>query len=179
MERIEIPLSKSKNITMLIGSIGFVAIGIWFITNPPHSENSFWGDPGKLKVIGYLSILFFGFTSIVLFRKLFDKKPGLIIDEKGITDNSSGVSAGEIAWSDIEKITVIQIQKQNMLLVHVSNPKEYIEKQKGSFKKHMMEMNYKLYQTPLSITPNTLQISFSKLSKLLSERLENSKKNNG
>lgn len=33
--QIEIPLSKKKLILMLIGSIGFVAAGLWFAINPP------------------------------------------------------------------------------------------------------------------------------------------------
>ena len=101
-ERIEIPLNKSKLVMMLAGSIAFVAIGFWFVINPPEIKNAYWGNPTRLAVIGYAAIVFFGIVAYVLMRKLPDTKPGLIIDETGLTDNSGGLSAGHIEWSDIE-----------------------------------------------------------------------------
>jgi hypothetical protein len=57
-QRIEIPLSKSKILLMLIGALIFVAIGLWFIIAPPQIENSYWGNATKIAIAGYASIIY-------------------------------------------------------------------------------------------------------------------------
>ena len=150
-QTIEIALSKKKIFFMLMGALAFVAIGLWFVISPPTISNSYWGNPTKIAIAGYASIVFFGLCAFVLIKKLPDNKPGLIIDQTGLTDNSSGVSAGQILWTDIENISVIEIHSQKLIMLQVTNPQDYIDKQTSSFKRKMMQLNYKMYGTPLSI----------------------------
>lgn len=171
IQTIEIELSKKKLLLMLIGSLAFVAIGLWFIISPPISSNSFKTNPIILAVSGYASILFFGVCAIFLFKKLADNKLGLIIDQKGITDNSSGVSAGEILWCDIEDISVIKIHSQNIIMMQIKNPQDYIDRQTSPFKRRLMQMNYKMYGSPVSLTSNGLKISFDELLSILKGKL--------
>jgi hypothetical protein len=159
-------------IVMLLGALIFVAIGLWFVISPPSIKNSFWGNPTKIAIAGYASIIFFGLCSFFLIRKMFDAKIGLIIDNTGITDNSSGLSAGHIPWLDIEKISVIEIHRQKLILIHVKNPHHYIDKQTSFLKRKSMELSNKMYQTPLSITTNGLKISFDKLFAFITKRFE-------
>lgn len=173
--QIEIPLSKKKMILMLIGSIGFVAAGLWFVINPPTISNPFFGNPTVIFVTGIASILFFGLCAVYIARKLPENKPGLIIDNIGLTDNSSGVSAGQILWSDIENISVIEIHRQKLIMLHVKNPQEYIDRQTSGFKRKMMQMNFNMYETPLSITSNSLQIKFGELLNILNDHLNASR----
>ena len=107
----------------------------------------------------------------IFFRKLPGNKPGLIINQTGLIDNSGGVSAGQILWSDIEDIVVIEIQRQKLIMIHVTNPQDYIDKQVSWFKRKMMQMNYNMYGTPLSITSNALNISFDELMTTLTGKL--------
>ena len=169
---IKIPISKKKLFLMLVGALAFVACGLWFIISPPIITNSHWGNSTKLALVGFVSIIFFGLCAFFLIRKLLDNKPGLIIDQTGLTDNSSGVSAGHILWLDIEDISVIEIHRQKLILLKVRNPQEYIDKQASDFKRKMMQMHYKLYGTPLSITSNGLKISFEELLSTLTEKLK-------
>jgi len=62
-----------------------------------------------LSIIGILLVLFYLPKSIYRIKKMFDKNPGLIIDENGIFDNSGTVNAGLIKWSDITKIETKKI----------------------------------------------------------------------
>jgi hypothetical protein len=169
-QKIEIALSKSKIILMLFGALAFVAIGLWFVIAPPMIENSYWGDPTKIKIVGYASIFFFGLCSIFFISKLPDKKPGLIIDDTGLVDNSSGLAVGQILWTDIENISVIEIHRQKLIMLIVKNPQDYITRQRSFFKRKGMEFNYKNYETPLSITANGLRISFDQLLDLLTKK---------
>lgn len=85
--RIEISLSKSKLFFAILGSIMFVVGGIWILIS---QESIFY------KGVGIASILFFGATGIYSVIKSFDRQMGLIIDSKGIFDNSTGASIGLI-----------------------------------------------------------------------------------
>ena len=172
IERIEIPLSKRKMILMLIGSIGFVVIGLWLILNPPAISNPFFGNPTRLLILGIAAILIFGFFTFYFARRLPENKPGLILDKVGLTDNSSGVFVGQILWSDIENISVIEIQGQKLILLEVKNPHDYIEKQTSGLKKKIMQMNFNMYGTPLSITSNSLKIKFEELLNILNDRFD-------
>lgn len=175
VEQIEIPLSKKKLIIMLIGSIGFVAVGLWFVIKPPAINNSFFGNSTVILLSGIASILFFGLCAVFMAPKISDKKPGLIIDSIGITDNSSGVSAGQIFWNDIENISVIELHRQKLIMLHLINPQEYIDKQTSGFKRKVMNMNLNMYETPCIISSNTLQINFDELLSILYTRLEESR----
>ena len=175
-QQIEIPLSKSKLVLMLLGALTFVTMGLWFVIAPPTIKNSFWGSPAKLAIVGYASIVFFGLCTFFFIRKLLDNKPGLIIDDTGLVDNSSGLSAGLVLWSDIEKFSVIEIHKQKLIMLQVKNPQQYIDRQTSLFKRKGMELNNKMYGTPLSITSNGLKTSFDNLLKILTDKLQASQK---
>jgi hypothetical protein len=174
-EKIEIPLSKKKLILMLIGSIGFVAVGLWFVIQPPTISNSFFGNPTTILLSGIASILFFGLCAVFMARKISDSKPGLIVDKIGITDNSSGISAGQILWSDIENISVIEMHRQKLIMLHLINPQEYIDKQTSGFKRKMMQMNFNMYETPCIISSNALKINFDELLNILYSHLGGNK----
>jgi hypothetical protein len=118
--------------------------------------------------------LFFGVCAVYIGRKLPNNKPGLIIDDVGLTDNSSGVSAGQILWSDVKNIKVIEIHRQKLIMLKVKNPQDYIDRQTSGLKRKMMKMNFNMYGTPLSITSNSLQIKFDELLNILNNHLNKS-----
>lgn len=166
-ERIEIGLNRKKLVLILLGSTLFVAAGLWFVINT-SSVNK---DPTYVKIVGMASILFFGCIFFFTIRKLLDKKPGLIIDNSGITDNASGVSAGYISWHDVEDIRVCQVRKEKFLMIIVRNPQDYLNRQSNGLKRRIMQQNHKYYGSPVSISANTLKIGFKELEDLLFTRL--------
>ncbi|PZP48296.1 MAG: hypothetical protein DI598_10150 [Pseudopedobacter saltans] len=172
---IEIPLSKKKMTLSFLGALAFVVIGLWFIVKPPYISNPLLGNPIVLFIIGLASVIFFGIIAIINIRKFFDKRAGLIIDKDGIWDNSSGVSAGLVAWSDIRQIKVTQIMSQRFIILIVDNPQTYIERVKNPLKRKTMDFNYKSYGSPISISANSLNTNFDKLYNLLMEKKRESK----
>lgn len=156
---------------MVVGSLAFVAIGVWLITEADHLTGWKTRNPIFTRGIGLVSVLFFGLCATYIGQKLLDNKPGLIIDEFGLTDNSSGVSAGQILWSDIKSISVTEIHRQKLIMLKVKNPQSYIDKQTSRLKRKMMQMNLNMYGTPLSISSNSLQIKFDDLHKILTDKL--------
>lgn len=172
-ERIEIPLSKNKLILLLAGALIFVALGLWFVLNPSVIANGgsrhypVWG----ILVMGYICAIFFGICAGFIGYKLFDNKPGLIIDATGITDNSSGVSVGHIPWNDIIKMEVKNVYRNKFILLYVNDPDEIIKRLSNMFKRQSISMNYKLYSTPVAISATALKCNVTELCALLTEKL--------
>lgn len=173
--RIEIQLSKTKLLLLLLGSLTFVGLGLWFVIDPPANQHYYRYSPTTILIVGYASIIFFGLCSLIAIRKLSDNKPGLIIDDLGLTDNSSGVSGGRIPWTDISHISVIEIQRRKIIMLQVNNPQDYIGRQTNGLKRKLMKINLNKFGSPISISSNALKISFTELHKLLVDNFEAAK----
>ncbi len=175
--QIEIKFSKRKLTLMLFGSIIFVGLGIWFVLNPTKFVSSIYQNTTVIFIAGLAGILFFGFAGIFILKKLGDKKPGLIINDKGIIDNSSAVATGQILWSDISTIEVAEIYKQKFLMLIVDNPEFYISRQTKAVKRKAMQINFKSFGSPISIAANGLQYNFEELKNILDKKFEEFKTN--
>ena len=169
IEQIEIPLSKKKMLLTFFGAIAFVGFGVLFLITPSIFTNK---NSIVVLIVGLASILFFGLAAISIFRKFSDKKAGIIINRQGIIDNSSGVSAGLVLWSDIEEIETVKVQSQKFMIFIMKNPQDYIDRVTNPLKRKGMEMNYRIYGSPISISANSLQMNFDNLYKLLIEKMK-------
>jgi len=163
-EQIEIPLSNKNILLLLFGAVTFVVIGVLFLISPSPSM--------FIIIAGLVAISVFGLFAIVAFRKLFDKKVGLIINREGIIDNSSGVSAGLVLWSDIKEIKISNVASQKFLTFIVNNPQYYIDKFTNPLKRKAVEMNYRIYGSPINIAADLLQTNFESLHNLLTEKMK-------
>lgn len=166
-----IPFSKAKLLLSNFGAFAFVACGFWFVLDPPSRTGSSF-EAVFLMVLGIAIILFFGSVAFVVIPKLFDQRPGLIINEEGISDNSGGLSAGQIFWKDIVDLKVLEIKRQKLLLIFVRNPQDYIDRHRHSLQRKLASMNHQQYGTPLSISTATLKISFNELTQTIIRQLE-------
>ena len=176
--KIEIPLSKNKITGITISSFVFVIAGIWLFINANDFQNHpliFFRNPIVVKIMGIAGTLFFTATGIFGIKKLFDKKPGLIIDQNGITNNSNTTGIGLIKWQDILEIKTSQVMTTKFLLIKVKNPEKYIAKVKSGLKAKLMKYNLKYSGTPLSISSNTLKYDFKKLQDLIQTEFDKHK----
>lgn len=117
-------------------------------------------------MLGIVGLTFFGLATILLFIKLFDKKPGVIINNESITDNSNFSSVGLINWSDITSIETKRVVSTDFLLLKVKNPEKYINKV-NSLKRMVLRKNLETYGTPITITSVGLQCSFNELKEII------------
>lgn len=166
---IEIPLDKKKLTLFFLGSIAFVIGGLWAIVNSYTNNGSNFAY-----LIGISSVLFFGYVGVGYGLKILDKKPGLVIDSFGITENSSSVSVGQISWSDIEYIRVLKFNKDRFIAIQVKNPEDYIARQTCRIKRYLMQSNWS--GTPLTIVAGSLKIKFDDLLEILNHELKTRKK---
>jgi len=163
-EQIEVELSKIKIFLIAVGSLLFVALGIYLAFY--HTNTSMRYSDSFVKFVGILSIAFCSLTLIASLFKIFDSKKGLIISDKGIFENSSFVGLGLIEWEDILEIEIKKVKDQRFFMIYLKNNDKYIERRKG-FKKKVASINYRMYGSPVAISPNGLKISFKDLDNLL------------
>ena len=157
---------------LFIGSLAFVILGCLFSIEPDRFISPVFQNRELMRIAGIASVVFFGLGAAFIFKKLFDKKVGLIIDEEGITDNSSAISVGLIEWQDIKGIETLQIASTKLLMLQTDQPEKYIGKAKNGFSRRAMKANNKMYGSPLSLNATTLQIKYEELERLVREELK-------
>jgi len=85
-----------------------------------------------------------------------------VLNSAGIIDNSSGLAAGFVPWSEITGAEIYEVHRQKMLVIKVRNPEEFI--QRGNvLQRAMVKMGSKMSGSPIAITSNTLKINFPEL----------------
>ena len=173
---IEIKLSKKKIFLLFIASVFFVIFGFLGAIKPEDFVSTIFRNPEIIRISGILGVCFFGIGIIFIARKLFDNKPGLIIDHYGITNNTNAMNMGLIEWEDITGIEKKQVMSTKFLILLTNNPEKYINRAKNIISKQAMNMNNKTYGSPISITSNSLKINFDDLEKIITSEFEKRKK---
>jgi hypothetical protein len=177
MTEIRIPLSKKKNLLMLMGAAIFVLLGILFVVRPENFTSPFRQNIVLIRLVGILSIVFFGACAIYGMIKLFDKKYGLIINNEGIIDNTNASSIGLINWADILSVETRNVMSTRFLLIFIKNPGDYLNRTKG-LKRKLLYANMRMYGTPLSVISNSVKFNFEDLESLIKTNLNEYQKNN-
>lgn len=153
-----ISLSKTKLILTFIGSSIFVLIGFDMILRK-HSM--------FFQVMGIIAVLFFSLAGVLVIKRMFDKKSGLIFNSMGIT-NIHANNVVFIPWTDIAGFSIYEFRRQKMLVVLFKNPNKYIES--GGFIKRMSNnLSYKMSGSPFAISSNILKINFNELVEISNE----------
>jgi len=163
-----IPLSKGKTFLLLLGAVAFVlaSIWLWSIADVQTRYN-----PLYAKAVAAAGAFFFGLCAIYGGFKIFDNRPGLIIDESGIVDNSSAVAAGRIPWDDVVALNVSEIAGQRFVTVVVVEPQKYASRG-SAFGRMLNAANMKMSGSPINISSNSLQMNFDALVQVLTDGFE-------
>ncbi len=177
---IEISLNKAKLSKLLIFSIIFLTAGLWMIISDPQTSNPFFNNPIIKGFAAYGGALLGLLGIYFLSRKLIDKKPGLIIDDQGIIDNTTIFKFGLIPWRDISGIYERSIQvsvasKQSFITIALKNPDEYISRETNAIKRKLIQANANSYGSPVHISTNGLKMKSGELIQILHEAFEKNK----
>lgn len=163
-----IALSKGKMALLLILALLFVAAGAWMFQLDPAeiARNGRYRNPAFVHGTGIAGMLFFGAAALLLVRKLFDRRPGLIVDAEGIVDNASGIAAGRIPWDDILGFEQRRIYNQRLLSVLLKNPDAYVARS-GALRRLLQRGNLAMGYSPVMLSSNALSVDFDTLFALL------------
>ncbi len=111
-EEFVIKTSVWKTILYLMVCLLFVIAGVFII----FDSNSL-----TKTIAGVLCIGFFGFGFFVLLYQVLNRRPRILIDEKGITDRMLGI--GRINWEDIEYVKLRSSKNRSIFLKLVKSQK--------------------------------------------------------
>jgi len=156
MKETKIALHKGSILTLAILAI-IMALGSLFFIILTLQERD---DPIYFIInlgIGAIGLLFFGGGSLFLFQKYKDHKPGLVIHETGIFDNSSFISLGFIAWEDMDTVTELTVRGQHFIRIKMKDAKKYTQKTKAPLKRMFLVLNSRFYGSPVQISANSLK----------------------
>ena len=171
LSELVIPLSKVKIILLLIGAVvfGLGSVWVWSLADDQTRFN-----PLKMKAVAIANFSFCGLCAIYGYCKVFDTRPGLIIDAQGIVDNSSAVGAGRIPWDDILALKLTEIAGQRFITILVAEPHRYAGR--GNFLSRMLNAaNTKMTGSPINISSNSLRIKLDDLDHVLTQAFEKHK----
>lgn len=179
----EIPFSRTKLIKLLFFSALFLIGGLWIIITNPQTSNPIFNNSVVKTLASYGSTIMGLFGIYFFSKKLFDKKPGLILNEEGIYGNTSAFRFGLIPWSDISQISERIVQasiasKQHFVTIGLLNPETYISKEGNILKKKLLQANTKSYGSPIHISTNGLKTNHKELLSLVNSYFEEYKRTN-
>lgn len=172
MNTIEIYTSKKKSILLLVGSLLFVGLGIWFIIDADNFSGWRARSPLVTRGIGIAAVLFFGLGIFIGVKRIIKSEIALIISPFGLNVNPRRSQHEFIKWNEISGFNEIKIQTTRILIIGVKNPNYWMEKETNTLRKKMMQFNIKNYGSPFNIAASGLDISSSELNQKLKEYYE-------
>ncbi|PTB97236.1 hypothetical protein C9994_03730 [Marivirga lumbricoides] len=172
MEKIEIYTSKKKSLILLLGSLAFVALGIWLVMEAENLTGWKARNPLFTRGIGIASILFFGLGIFVSIKRLLKSEIALVIDPIGLNVNPKKSTTELIKWEEITGFEEIKIQSTRILVISVTNPKYWLERETNTIRKKLMQFNINNYDSPFNIAASGLDINSTELKNTLNKYFE-------
>jgi hypothetical protein len=158
-----------KQILLILICSIFVYISFLMINSHFQSRRM---SPLMATIWGYLGLVFFGFGGVTILLNLISSKPALIIDSRGIINNSHFGGGYLIRWGNIKSVKIINIEKQKMIKIGLRNEEE-IYSQVNYFIRKMMKLNSKFSGTPTFIPGILIKMKLDDLLTLIQEQKKN------
>lgn len=156
---------------LAIGQLIFVALGAFLFFKPDISTSNLFHNEFFIRIVGAITLLYFGFI-FLLSLKLFFRKVALVIADKGIFDNSNSLSAGFIPWNQV--VDICQIQEGAVFMIKISLvDSNFIINKEGNFmKKYLLKKQDNKFGSPVIIPMVALNSYVDTLEKQLKEKWE-------
>ena len=150
-----IPVSRMKLVGIFLGASAFVALGV--ILMMIETRRGLFG-----KFIGLVTVAFFGAVAVSVLYRMLRPEPAVIINSRGIVDNSSGTSIGFIAWDDIAEVREYRYQNQTFLGIMPKDLDRVLAKL-PKWKRAAIRANLGLGAAPINIPQVVLGVKVSDL----------------
>lgn len=151
MKKINIYRSRKHLTLAMVGSTGFVCLGVFMLTRPDVSPTG--------HTIALVTTIFFGLCSFAggyfLFRKKND--PMVVLSPEILTLCNADGSSYQIPWREITDIEAKEWHAQIFLLIRITNPDKAVAEETNPDRRKVLEINNGLFGTPYTITPSALE----------------------
>lgn len=165
MEKFQVTSVKWKNLLLLLACLGFVTFGVIILY---HGITEWPNEPFAI-IFGFITVAFFGAAFPLGLKRLFTKAIEFELTKHSLNIQPNSNEAFSIPWQSISQFENISISGAKIILIHVKDPHEWIERQNNPIKRKLMKFNLSEYETPFNITSSGMNISNKKLLKKLRE----------
>lgn len=107
---LEFPLHRGRLVLLALLSLLFVAGAVWFTAQIGLPSLDFTRNrlaDEALRAIGLLATVFFGLCAVALVDLALRPGPGLVIDDEGIVERTSGMAAGRVRWEEMAAVRLV------------------------------------------------------------------------
>ena len=104
-------------ILLVLGNLGFVAIGIYLTFFKEAANAKDWG-------IGLICVVFFGLILLTTVRDFFIRGPILIVDTEGVWDKR--MSSLPIPWREVRKASIGKVKLNKFICLDLDDPEPYL-----------------------------------------------------
>jgi hypothetical protein len=147
--------SYRRIIPLLIGSLAFVAAGVFLLAR----------SPDKWEI--WMSTIFFGGCAAVFVSQLLDSRPRLIIDDRGVFDRTLGV--GVIPWSEILDAFPRTISSSSFVCLVLRQPESYLSRRPRRHRA-FASLNRQLGFTDFSLNLTGMDVDPAEICELILKR---------
>lgn len=163
--RLVIYPSRAKMALVLLGSIAFVAIGVWIGTSDVARGLAIW----KVVLASYVGVPFFAACGLYAAYRLVIRRPALEIDATGITDAASAVGAGRLSWDEVDHVVLYKYSGQAMLGIVPKNLDQFLNRQ-SPMRRSLTKFNMSLGCAPVNVPQVGVSMNLAELANLLHTR---------
>jgi len=150
---------------VIIGSLALLSGGGGF-----YLATRFGFGSGRF-LIGTLGFIFLWigiFSLVAFFRLRRERFTAMYISDEGINDISTGNTIGTVMWKDVENIKVMKElgsgpKERKYIVLKVSNPNEYIQREPNRMKRRSLELKLQYYGSPICFSNRALNCTFDEL----------------
>lgn len=170
MEEVRIKSSKVRCLLLILPALGLFLFGLTLLNQDVGQIEIQQKHNNPIFVYGFgiISSITGIIGLIVCIPKFLGLRPGLVINQDGLYENSSGVSAGFVPWNEVRFISKFNAGSQLFIAIHVKDPLPYL--MKGNYLQRIIKKsNMNLRGTPVGISMATLDVNFEILYKLIHE----------
>ncbi len=160
MDYLEVKVSKSKAILLLISSLAFVVFGIFLIIKADVFSNN---PDYEQAIMGGITTVLFVAVFYVGIKKFNQQEAQLILNDKGFFFDPKDSEYGFIEWSRITGLFEETIKFDKFLFIKIENPEVLIANEKNRAKRNMMKLNLKTHGTPISVSEIGLNMDYKTL----------------
>lgn len=164
-EAIVIKQNTKKNIFYVAGTLVMSILFLWMVFLDCRPETGILGVLCQstvfyilLKILFVVGALFCVYGAIYMMKRIKSGKAVLIVDQTGVTDNSSAAALGFIPWADIDRIYMDSMMNNQFIELVLKDEEKYLAKMSG-YKKFTALSNKKLGHQIVCITLNFTGVS--------------------
>ncbi len=155
---------KGRMLALLLGAILLIVCSCAIATAPRFH------DRFEVRLVGIVGVVFFGAGSIWILLRLLSKRPALLLDERGVTDQATGAAAGFIAWEQISHVEIMRFPLGTRFLAIYLREGERLHTARRGIISGLLSANASLTGTPVNI-PDGLEMELETLRGELQRRL--------